>query len=86
MATWVAGTEESTVAQTGGGLPGRGALPGRGSTDTAQRVPVGTWHAVDLDSGRPACGTNRFLEVWPDHPSAQSGDAPRCPECAAVTG
>jgi hypothetical protein len=86
MTTWLAGTEESTIVQEGGGLPGRGTLPGRGASASGTRGPAGTWHAVDADTRRPACGTSRFLEVWADHPWGEATDADRCPECVAVAG
>lgn len=80
MTTWIAGTEESTIAATaGGGLPGRGA-----AAAPPPREPAGTWHAVDADTSRPVCGTSRFLEVWPTHAWAEDGVTDRCPDCVAA--
>lgn len=78
MARWIVAAEESTVAQTGGGgLPGRRGA----STEDAPREPAGEWHAVDVETGRAACGTHRFLERWPDRPWASGQPAARCAAC-----
>jgi hypothetical protein len=84
MTEWIVGTEESTIEQAGGGLPGRGALPGRGDAGAIRRAPAGQWHAVDPATGRPACGSTRFMESWPDIAWASETGAPRCPDCLAA--
>src|SRR5207237_2669606 len=78
MVTWIAGTEESTVVSTGGGLPGRG------QASTQPREPAGTWHAVNAETQRAACGTNRFMELWPDRSWDEGSPADRCPDCVAA--
>lgn len=84
MATWIAGTEESTTVSAGGGLPGRGSLPGRGAAAAdLKQEPAGEWHAVDADTGRVACGTNRFMNTWPDRSWNEAGVEARCAACAA---
>jgi hypothetical protein len=85
MTTWIAGTEESTIAAVEGALPGRGGLPGRGSSaPPPPREPAGTWHAIDPDTGDAACGTNRFLEPFANHRWNEPGDIDRCAACLAV--
>ncbi len=81
MTTWVAGTEESTIAATDGALPGR---RGRDAAATSPREPAGIWHAVDADTTRVACGTTRFLEIWPARPWSSSGASDRCDDCVAA--
>jgi hypothetical protein len=78
MTTWIAGTEESTIA-TGGT-----ALPGRGASAAPPREPAGEWHAVDADSRQPVCGTTRFLEIWPSRSWHEEGVAERCDACVAA--
>ena len=79
MTTWIPGTEESTIAAVAGGLPGRGS-----AAATPPREPAGTWHAVDPATGDPACGSDRFLEVWPTRRWREEGVADRCAECVAA--
>ena len=85
MTNWIAGTQESTIPATSGALPGRGSLPARGSAaPEPEREPAGEWHAIDPATGDPACGTNRFLEPFPNHPWNEPGDIERCPDCLAA--
>jgi hypothetical protein len=81
MTTWVCGTEESTIPATEGALPGRRGAQSSGAA--LQRQPAGTWHAIDADTGRPACGTSRLIETFPAIPWSSPEGTDRCAPCAA---
>lgn len=78
MTRWIVGSEESTTGDTGG------ALPGRGQAQVAHREPAGEWHAIDSTSSRPACGSRRFMETFPDRPWGSGEPTSRCADCLAV--
>jgi hypothetical protein len=52
----------------------------RSANGGAGREPKGTRHAVDTDTGRPACGTVDALRLFADTPWSAEGEW--CPDCA----
>jgi len=58
------------------------AFGGRSAKNAGRREPRGMRHAVDLDSGDPACGTAVSLRVFDDEPWAPEGEW--CPTCESL--